>query len=321
MSAYLLRRIAALLPLLLGLSIFTFALGHVSPVDRARSLALLETGGSPPSPELIEAISSEYGLDDPAVVQYWRWLTGAVTGDLGRSFTSGQPVTASLRHAFPVTLQLGLLAFLIVLALGIPLGVVAAVRQGSLPDHGLRLFSVAGASLPSYWFGYLLVVVFSLRLGLFPTSGISSPSSYVLPAVTLALVTTSAVVRITRASMLDALGEEFVRRARAGGVPERRIVVRHALRVALNPVVTYGGLVLGGLLGGSIFVESVFDMPGLGRLGVDAIQKSDMPTVQGFVLLTGTVVLVVNLLVDMLYVRLDPRVRLAGSERSATRAF
>ena len=321
MTAYLLRRVATLLPLLVCLSIFTFALGHLAPVDTARSLALLETGGSPPSQELIDAIANEYGLDDPAVVQYWRWAGGAVRGDLGRSFTSGQPVTASLRHAFPVTLQLGLLAFLIVLAVGIPLGVAAAVGQGRLPDHALRLFSVVGASLPSYWFGYLLVVVFSVRLDLFPTSGIASPSAYVLPAITLALVVTSVIVRITRASMLDALGEQFIGRARAGGVPERRIIVRHALRVALNPVVTYGGLVLSALLGGSIFVERVFDMPGVGRLGVDSIQRSDLPTVQGFVLLTGTIVLVVNLLVDLLYVRLDPRVRLAGNEGQAGRAF
>ena len=321
MTAYLLRRVATLLPLLLGLSIFTFALGHLAPVDTARSLALLETGGFPPSQEHVDAIAREYGLDDPAVVQYGRWAADAVTGDLGRSLTSGQPVTSTLRQAFPITLQLGLLAFLIVLGVGIPLGVAAALGHGRLPDHSLRLFTVAGASLPSYWLGYLLVIALSVRLHLFPTSGISSASSYVLPAITLALFATCVMVRITRASMLDVLGEEFIGRARAGGVPERRIVVRHALRVALNPVVTYGGLVLGGLLGGSVFVEWVFDMPGVGRLGVDAIQRRDVPTVQGFVLLTGTTVLVVNLLVDLLYVRLDPRVRLASHEGLAVRAF
>ncbi len=321
MTAYLLRRVVTLLPLLFGLSIFCFALGHLAPVDTARSLALLETGGSPPSREHVDAISSEYGLDDPAVVQYGRWAADAVTGDLGRSLTSGQSVTSTLRRAFPVTLQLGLLAFLVVLGVGIPLGVVAALGHGRLPDHSLRLFTVAGASLPSYWLGYLLVIALSVRLNLFPTSGISSASSYVLPAITLALFSTSVMVRITRATMLDVLGEDFIGRARSSGVPERRIVVRHALRVALNPVATYGGLVLGGLLGGSVFVEWVFDMPGVGRLGVDAIQRSDLPVVQGFVLLTGTVVLVVNLLIDLLYVALDPRVRLAGGDRLVVRAF
>jgi peptide/nickel transport system permease protein len=320
-TAYLLRRAVTLLPLLLGLSIFCFTLGHLAPVDTARSLALLETGGSPPSQEHVDAIASEYGLDAPAVVQYGRWAADAVTGDLGRSLISGQPVTSALRRSFPVTLQLGLLAFLIVLGLGIPLGVAAALGYGRLPDHSLRLFTVAGASLPSYWLGYLLVIALSVRLNLFPTSGISSASSYVLPAITLALFATSVMVRITRAALLDVLGEEFIGRARASGVPERRIVVRHALRVALNPVATYGGLVLGGLLGGSVFVEWVFDMPGVGRLGVDAIQRNDLPVVQGFVLLTGTVVLVINLLIDLLYVALDPRVRLAGGDGPAVRAF
>lgn len=320
MTAYLLRRAASLLPLLLGLSIFSFALGHLGPVDTARSLALLDTGGFPPTDEHVDAIRSEYGLDDPLVVQYGRWVGHVLRGDLGRSFTSGQPVAKRLRETFPVTLQLGLLAFSLVLTIGIPLGVGSALVQGRLADQSLRLFSVAGASLPSYWFGYLLVIVFSLRLDVLPTSGIASPASYVLPAVTLAVFATSVIVRITRAAMLDVLGEPFVDRARAGGIPERRIVVRHVLRVALNPVVTYGGLVLGGVLGGSVFVEWIFDMPGIGRLGVDAIQGNDLPTVQGFVLVVGTAVLVVNLLVDLLYVALDPRVRLAGHDGRTARA-
>ena len=313
MKAYILRRVASLLPLLLALSVFSFALGQLAPGDAARSLLLLQ-GGAPPTDEQVRALRTELGLDDPAAVQYARWGRNAVTGDLGQSFRTGQSVTGSLRQAFPVTAELATLAFLIVLGLAIPLGVVAALRQGRLSDHVSRVLALAGASAPSYWIGYLLVILFSVRLGLFPTSGVASPSSYVLPAVTLALYATSVMLRLTRASMLDVLGEDFVRGARARGVPEARVVIAHALRVALNPVVTYGGVTLGGLLGGAVIVESVFGMPGIGKLLVDAINDRDFPVVQGFILLFGTVVLLVNLAVDLLYVALDPRIRLAGGE-------
>jgi ABC-type dipeptide/oligopeptide/nickel transport system permease component len=317
--AYLLRRLRSLLALLVGLSIFSFMLGQFAPGDPAYSLALLDTGG-PPSPEYVDVKAHELGLDDPLIVQYGTWVKDAVTGDLGKSLRTGHSVTGSLRHALPITVQLGLLTFLIVLAVGIPLGVLAALRHGRFSDHSSRLLSLAGASLPSYWFGYLLITAFSLRLGLFPTSGVSSPSAYVLPAITLSLFATSVMVRITRASMLEVLGEEFIASARARGVPERRIVVRHALRVALNPVVTYGGLVLGGLLSGTVFVETVFAMPGLGKLVVDAINGHDFPVVQGFVLLVGTLVLVVNLAVDLLYAALDPRVRIVQGQGAEARA-
>jgi peptide/nickel transport system permease protein len=314
MNGYILRRVASLLPLLLALSVFSFALGQMAPGDPARSLLLLQ-GGSPPTDEQVRALRVELGLDDPAVVQYARWGRNLVTGDLGRSFRTGQSVAVRLRQAFPVTVELAILAFLIVLGLAIPLGVVAALGQGRLSDHVSRVLALTGASAPSYWIGYLLIILFSVRLGLFPTAGVASPSSYVLPAVTLALYATSVMLRLTRASMLDVLGEDFVRGARARGVPEARVVVAHALRVAINPVVTYGGLTLGGLLGGSVIVETVFGMPGIGKLLVDAINDGDFPVVQGFVLLFGTVVLLVNLAVDLLYVALDPRIRLIGGER------
>ena len=314
MNGYILRRVASLLPLLLALSLFSFALGQLAPGDPARALLLLQ-GGAPPTDEQVRALRTELGLDDPAAVQYARWGRDVVTGDLGRSFRTGQSVAGSLRQAFPVTVELAVLAFLIVLGVAIPLGVVAALGQGRLYDHVSRVLALAGASAPSYWIGYLLVILFSVRLGLFPTSGVAAPSSYVLPAVTLALYATSVMLRLTRASMLDVLGEDFVRGARARGVPEARVVIAHALRVAINPVVTYGGLTLGGLLGGAVIVESVFGMPGIGKLLVDAINDRDFPVVQGFILLFGTVVLLVNLAVDLLYVALDPRIRLTGGER------
>ena len=320
MTVYLLRRVGSLLLLLVGLSMFSFMLGHLAPGDPAYSLALLDTGGLPPTRDHVDAKAEELGLDDPLAIQYGNWLRQAITGDLGRSLRTGQSVTASLRQAFPVTVQLGLLTFLIVITVGVPLGVLAALRRRHLSDHVSRLLSLAGASFPSYWFGYLLITAFSLRLNLFATSGISSPSSYVLPAATLALFGTSAMVRLTRASRLEVLEEDFIRSARARGLPERRVVVSHALRVALNPIVTYAGLVLGGLLSGTVFVETVFAMPGLGKLAVDAMNGHDFPVVQGFVLLVGALVLAVNLLVDLLYGALDPRVRNGDGGGTGVRA-
>ncbi len=311
MRAYILRRLASLVPLLVGLSLFSFALGQLAPGDPARSL-LRQQGGPPPTEEQVRAKRVELGLDRPVVVQFGRWLGDVATGDIGRSLRSGEPVAGAFRRALPVTLQLALLAFCIVVVVGVGLGAVAAVRRGGLADHTIRLLTLAGASLPSYFFGYLLILLFSVRLGLLPTSGIATPASYLLPAVTLALYPTSVMVRLTRASMLDVVGEDFVRHARARGLSPRRVVVRHALRVALNPVVTYGGLVLGGLLGGAVIVERVFGMPGIGRLVVDAVNGRDYPVVQGFVLLFGTIVLLLNLAVDVLYGALDPRVRVAA---------
>jgi ABC-type dipeptide/oligopeptide/nickel transport system permease component len=320
MTGLVVRRVASLLPLLLGLSIFSFALGQLAPGDPARSLLLLERG-TPPTEEQVRATRVELGLDDPAIVQYGRWVGHALTGDLGRSFRSGQSVTGRLRQALPVTAQLALLAFLIVVAVGIPLGVGTALAHGRLADHVVRVLSVAGASIPTYGLGYLLIIVFSVHLHLGPASGVSSPAAYILPALTLSLYPASAMVRLTRASMLDVLGEDFIRSARARGIPPVRLVVRHALRVALNPVLTYGGLVLGGLLGGAVIVEKVFGMPGIGKLVVDSINLRDVAVVQGFVLLFGTTILLLNLAVDLLYAVLDPRVRLSETPRAPDRAL
>jgi peptide/nickel transport system permease protein len=317
-TSYIVRRIASVIPLLICLSVFSFSLSHLAPGDTARAI-LVQQGGAPPTDEEVRALRLRLGLDRPAAVQYTRWVRTAMTGDLGESFTTGQSVASSLRRALPITIELSMLAFLLVVGLGIPLGVAAALARGRISDHISRLLSLAGASIPSYWFGYLLIIVFSVRLHWLPTSGVGTPSSYLLPAATLALYGTSVMLRLTRASMLEVLGEEFVRGARARGLSEARVVVRHALRVALNPVATYGGLVLGGLLGGAVIVETVFGMPGIGKLAVDAINNRDFPVVQGFVLFFGTVVVLVNLGVDVLYAVLDPRVRTADAKGGPAR--
>lgn len=320
MTSYSLRRVASLLPLLVCLSAFSFTLGQVAPGNRALAVFVLREGRPPVAGEL-RAVEEELGLDQPAIVQYGRWAQGALRGDLGVSSKTGQSVAGSLRHALPITVQLGLLAALMVVGVGFPLGALAALMHGRVPDHLSRVLSLLGVSLPTFWFGYLLMIVFSVRLHLLPTTGIASPLSYLLPAATLALSATAVVVRLTRASMLEVLGEEFIRGAQARGIPQARIVMRHAARVALNPVVTYAGLVLGGLLGGAVVVETVFAVPGIGKLVVDAINERDFPVVQGFVLLFGTVVLLINLAVDLLYGILDPRVRMGVADRERARAY
>lgn len=319
MKRYVLRRLAYVVPLLLALSVFSFTLGQVAPSDPARAL-LRQQLGAPPSDVQVARLRDRLGFDDPAVVQYGRWLGDAVQGDLGTSFRTGESVTTSLLESLPVTVKLSLLAFVIAVGTAVPLGVLAALRRHKLVDHLSRVFALGGASMPSFWLGYLLIIAFAVRLDIFPTQGATSAVSYVLPAVTLSVYALGVLVRLTRASMLDVLGDDFVLAARARGLPRRSIVVRHALRVALNPVLTYSGLLIGGLLGGAVIVETVFGMPGMGKLVVDAINDRDFPIVQGFILYFGALVLLVNLAVDLLYVAVDPRVRLVDTRQGAAGA-
>lgn len=306
------RRIGHAGLLLVALTVFSFSLGKMAPGDPARALLRMQLA-QPPTDQQVTRFSERLGLDDPAVVQLGRWVVDAAQGDLGQSFRSGRPVATSLWEAFPITLDLSLLAFVIAVGLAVPLGVLAAIRSGGLLDHATRVLALGGASLPNFWLGYLLIIAFAVKLHLLPTQGATSALSYVLPAVTLAVYPLGVLLRLTRASMLEVLGDDFVLAARSRGLP-RRMFVRHAARVALNPVLTYAGILIGGLLGGAVIVETVFSMPGMGKLVVDAISDRDFPIVQGFVLYFGILVLLVNLVVDLLYVVLDPRVRLVEAE-------
>lgn len=318
MKAYLVRRVAYLVPLLMGLSVFAFALGKLAPGDAAAAL-LRQQLSEPPTQQQIEQFRQRLGLDDPVVVQFARWAADAVRGDLGTSFGTGQSVARSLWQALPVTVELTALAFVIAVGCAIPLGVIAARRRGTVIDHISRVAALATASLPAFWFGYILIVVFAVQLQMFPTQGSGSATSYMLPALTLAVYPLGVLMRLTRASMLEVLGDEFILAARARGLPRLNIMV-HALRVALNPVITYSGLLIGALLGGAVIVETVFGMPGLGKLMVDAINGRDYPMVQGFVLYVGALVLLVNLVVDLLYVAVDPRVSLVQTQTGAPSA-
>ncbi len=310
MTRFLVRRIGSLIPVWLGITFLAFGLANLAPGDPAE-LILGRELEQPPTPEQLDAFREEHGLNDPFLVQYARWTAGAATGDLGTSFRSGEPVLSELASRLPATLQIAVPAFVVSTVLALAVGVLSAVRRNSFVDHASRLAALVGDSVPSFVLAYLLIIVFSVTLNLLPVAGRGTWQHLVLPSLTLGLATTASIMRLTRSSLLEVLGEDYVRTARAMGLPRRTVVVRHALRNALIPVVTVAALVLAGFATGTVIVEYVFGWPGVGRFAVDSIFDRDYPVIQGFVVFAGTVFVLVNLVVDLLYLRLDPRVRLA----------
>lgn len=310
MTRFLVRRIGSLIPVWLGITFLAFGLASLAPGDPAE-LILGRELEQPPTPEQLDAFREEHGLNDPFLVQYARWTAGAATGDLGTSFRSGKPVLSELASRLPATLQIAVPAFVVSTVLALAVGVLSAVRRNSFVDHASRLAALVGDSVPSFVLAYLLIIVFSVTLNLLPVAGRGTWQHLVLPSLTLGLATTASIMRLTRSSLLEVLGEDYVRTARAMGLPRRTVVVRHALRNALIPVVTVAALVLAGFATGTVIVEYVFGWPGVGRFAVDSIFDRDYPVIQGFVVFAGTVFVVVNVVVDLLYLRLDPRVRLA----------
>ncbi|MDQ3898878.1 MAG: ABC transporter permease, partial [Actinomycetota bacterium] len=270
----------------------------------------------PATPEEIREVRKELGLDRPVAAQFVRWMDHAAHGDLGISYSTRQPVATELRRRIPRTLELALPAALLALALALPLGSYSAIRRGHPADQIVRVGAMAGASMPSYWLALLLILYFSVRMSLLPVAGRAGLNTYVLPIVTLALEPAAVLARFTRSTMLEALGEDYVRTAEAKGARQRTVVGRHALRNALIPVVTYFGSRLGYLITGAVVVETIFVWPGLGRLTVDAVAQRDYPMVQGVVVFAGFAFAIINLLVDISYRVVDPRI---GLGRGATR--
>ena len=314
MLRYIARRLAYLIPVWLGISILAFALALLAPGDPVRQV--LQAGGiDAPSPEQVIALRRELGLDQPGPVRYVIWLGDALRGDLGRSYRTGEPVLQSLIDRFPRTAVLALLAVSLGLVIAVPLGIVSAVFRDSPVDQLARLGALVGASVPSFWLSYLLILFFAVQLRVLPVAGASEPRHIVLPALTLAIGAAASLTRLTRSAMLEELFQDYVRTARSKGLRERVVVVTHALRNALTAIVTITGIRLAALLGGAVIVETIFAWPGIGKYVVDSIFNRDYPTIQGFVLFTGTVVLLVNLAVDVSYVWLDPRVRLGAKTR------
>jgi peptide/nickel transport system permease protein len=304
------RRLLLLLPTLLGVATLVFFFIHWLPGDPI-DVMLGENAAAVDREHLRQAL----GLDRPIWQQYASFVGGAAHGDLGRSLVSGLPVASIVFERLPLTLLLAATAGLIAIAIAIPLGTLSARHRGRWIDGAATGFALLGASMPNFFLGPLLVLVFSVRLGWLPVSGADSPASLVLPAVTLGLGMSAILTRLTRAAVLDALSADFVRTARAKGLSETRVFFRHALRSGLLPVATVFGLQLGGLLGGAIITETIFAWPGIGRLTLQAIDSRDYPLLQGCVLVIACGYVAANLVTDLAYRRLDPRVRL-DAERS-----
>jgi peptide/nickel transport system permease protein len=300
----LLRRLLLLPPTMLGAATIVFALLRAVPGDPVEIML-----GESAAPVDAATLRRELGLDGPPAAQYVRFLARVVRGDLGVSIAYREPVAEVIARRYPATLELAAAAALVAVALALPLGVLAAAWPRSLLDRGARLVSLLGVSLPGFWLGPMLILVFSIRLGWLPVSGRAGGASVVLPALTLGLGMAGILLRLTRSTMLGVLREDWVRTARAKGTPEWRVLGRHALRAALPPVVTVAGLQAGSLLAGAIITETIFAWPGLGRLVVQAIDARDYPLVQGCVLTIAFTYLVMNTAADVLHRVLDPRLR------------
>jgi peptide/nickel transport system permease protein len=301
---YTLRRVLIAVPSLLGVMIIVFAMVRLAPGDPALLLA-----GEFASPETIELMRERLGLNESLPVQFARFTSGVLQGDLGRSTRSNREVTADLAIFFPNTIELALGAIAVAVLLGIPSGILASLRPNSWVDLAIMLGALIGVSMPVFWFGLLAILIFSVELGWFPVAGRGSLLHLVLPSITLGLSSMAIIARMTRSSMLEVLNQDYIRTARAKGLFGRGVVLKHALRNALVPVVTVVGLQFGNLLAGAVITETVFTWPGIGQLLVTSIGARDYPVVQGAVLLIATTFIAVNLVVDLIYGFVDPRIR------------
>jgi peptide/nickel transport system permease protein len=313
MGRYVLRRVLIAIPTLLGLSLLIFTLVSNAPGDPAEELARRRDSRNEVSRADIERVRHEIGLDRPFVTQYVDWLAGAVHGDLGTSFLRSTSVGHEIGKRVLASAQLAVTALAAILLLSVPLGLAAAMHHRHWPDHVLRVVSLVGASVPGFFLSYLLIILFATRLGLLPVAGREELASVVLPAMTLAVGPTAVVSRLLRSSLLEVLSEDYMRTARSKGLGWLPAVLHHGLRNAAVPVVTYLGTVLGALLEGVVIVEVIFAWPGLGQLTVQSISGRDYPMIQGLVLFAGTVYVVMNLLVDLSYGFLDPRIRVEAT--------
>jgi peptide/nickel transport system permease protein/oligopeptide transport system permease protein len=301
---YLAQRVVGVVVTILFVAITIFLMVRILPGDPARVIA-----GVLATDQDVQRIRAQLGLDQPMWVQARIFLTDLVRGDLGISARTSNPVSAEILARLPNTVLLAVVSLVIAVAVGLPLGTLAAARAGSMTDLAVSALVVFGISMPVYWLGLMLIILFSIRLRWLPAAGFDGPASVLLPAITLAAFSVAFVARITRSSMLEVLRQDYVRTARAKGVKRRSVLWRHALRNALSPIVTVIGLQFGQLLGGAILTETVFGWPGVGRLLVDSIFSRDYPMVQGLVIVFALLFAVVNLIVDLLYERIDPRVR------------
>ncbi len=304
MLTYVARRFLVAIPTLWGVATVVFIMARMLPGDPARVIA-----GVLATPQDIQRIRIDMGLDQPLWVQYLDFLGSLLRLDLGRSAHTNAPVVSEIGSRLPYTIELAVIALVIAIVAGILGGVVAAIRRNTALDLVISALSVFGVSMPVYWLGLMLIILFAVQLHLFPAAGADQPTSFVMPALTLALFSVGLIARMTRSAMLEVLGQDYVRTARAKGAGFRSVVFRHALRNAMLPIMTVIGLQFGALLGGAVVTETVFAWPGVGRLLIDSIFFRDYAVVQGLVLMFGTTFILINLVVDLLYAYVDPRIR------------
>ena len=313
MRQFIVVRLISMLFTLFGLSVLVFLLARLIPGDVVQvSLEQAER-----TPEMVQELRSFFGLDQPLYVQYWRWLSDVLQGDLGTSWRSGNSVMSLILDRLSVTAELTIMAMVVSIGLGVPLGIVAATRQNSFLDYLVRVTSMFSLSIPEFWQGIMLILVLSITLGWIPSleyvdlwkDPVTNLSIMILPAVSVGTVASANIVRMTRATMLEELRQDYIRTARAKGLHDRVVIYSHALKNTLIPVVTIAGLQIGYLMGGIVVMEAVFTLPGVGRLMLLAISQRDYPLIQGVVLFIATIFVFSNLLVDVLYAYVNPRIR------------
>jgi peptide/nickel transport system permease protein len=305
MAGFLIKRLAQAIFVVLAV---TLIVSYAIRMTGDPAMMLSQGAGSVTEADLAR-IRTALGLDRPFTVQYLDFLAGIFTGDLGRSFLGGVPVTQLISRALPATLSLAFASLIVSIALSIPLGIAAATRRGRWPDQVIRVLSLVGLSFPNFWLAIMLVLLFSITFQWLPPSGLEGWQSFVMPALTMGIILTATNVRLVRTSMLETLGQQYVTVARAKGLSERVVLYKHALRNCAIPLVTYLGLQFGGLLGGIVVVERVFNWPGLGTLAFDAVANRDYPVLQGVIVVLSLMIVLVNLLVDIAYGLIDPRIR------------
>jgi len=304
MARYALKRILAMIPVLIGISIVIFTLLYFTPGDPARMLL-----GDLATAEEVEALREEMGLNDSFVERYIRYMGDLLQGDLGISYVSKLPVSEEIMTRLPVTARVAFLVIIFAVVVGVPAGIISATKQYSFIDNFVRIISLLGITMPAFWLALLLVLLFSVKLGWLPASGLYGPIYYIMPVISIAAVPVATIARITRSSMLEVIRSDYIRTARAKGQAENVILFKHALANALIPILTIVGIQFAGSLGGAVVNEQVFAIPGLGKMMVDAIKARNYPLVQGSVLVLAVLQSSVNLVVDLLYALVDPRIR------------
>ncbi|MFH1386822.1 MAG: ABC transporter permease [bacterium] len=304
MRRFLINRIFQLVPLLIGISLISFFVMHLAPGDPT-SLFIDPNV----RPEELARVRANWGLDQPVYIQYFLWLKNAIFLDFGKSYTTGQPVIAEIAAKLPMTLMLMIPAFILMLLITIPIGVISAVKKGSWFDNIFTFLSFAGMAIPTFWLGLMLMLVFSVKLHWFPAVG-----NIILPLITMTIGSLAGMTRYQRAAMLEVLNQDFIRTARAKGLPERVVIYKHALRNALIPIITILGLSLPDLFGGAFIIETIFAWPGMGRLGVQSIFQRNYPMIMGIVMFSAFLIILGNLFADLAYALVDPRIRLKGQK-------